>query len=62
MKRKKITGPVAAVLCAAIAAPVALLMFAPPEVREWSMAALMPVLVAVAAYLRSPRDTARGGE
>jgi di/tricarboxylate transporter len=61
MKRAKVTGPVAAIICTAIAAPVAVVLAVDDvTIRTAALALLVPVFASIAAYLRSPRDTAVG--
>jgi hypothetical protein len=60
MKRRKITGPVAAIICTGIVATAATLIYAPDDVRHWLLAGEGVVGIIAAAYLRSPRDVAVG--
>lgn len=60
MKRAKITGPVAAVLCTFIVSAAAVLVFVPPETAAYLLGGEGLIAVAVAAYLRSPRDVSVG--
>jgi hypothetical protein len=56
MKKRKITGPIAAIVCTAIVALAATLIYAPEDVRGALLAAEGLAATLIAAYLRSPRD------